>query len=323
MKVKLILKSALIAAACAVAMTSAHAEWPEKIVRVVAPYGPGGGVDTFTRPIAQKLGTILGQTVIVDNKPGAGGTIGVKNVLDSPADGYTFLSGGVHQPMAESLYPKRGYDLEKDFVPVAMTARVPSVLVVTNSAPFASVKELIAYAKKNPGKVTYCSSGSGTAQHIVGESFKRLAGVSMLHIPYRSTAPAMTDLIGGQCMLMFDGLGTSAQQIRTGRIKLLAVATATRTPLFPDAPTLKEAGGPAMDATIWYGWWARRGTPAPVVEKMAHAIRETLKDPTVAEAWKTQGATVPAQGDAEAARYMQEEAGRWKKEVVDLKITTD
>nr|WP_255429560.1 tripartite tricarboxylate transporter substrate binding protein [Ramlibacter albus] len=304
-------------------MTSAHAEWPEKIVRVVAPYGPGGGVDTFTRPIAQKLGTILGQTVIVDNKPGAGGTIGVKNVLDSPADGYTFLSGGVHQPMAESLYPKRGYDLEKDFVPVAMTARVPSVLVVTNSAPFASVKELIAYAKKNPGKVTYCSSGSGTAQHIVGESFKRLAGVSMLHIPYRSTAPAMTDLIGGQCMLMFDGLGTSAQQIRTGRIKLLAVATATRTPLFPDAPTLKEAGGPAMDATIWYGWWARRGTPAPVVEKMAHAIRETLKDPTVAEAWKTQGATVPAQGDAEAARYMQEEAGRWKKEVVDLKITTD
>ncbi|WP_354004974.1 Bug family tripartite tricarboxylate transporter substrate binding protein [Ramlibacter albus] len=320
---KLILKSALIAAACAVAMTSAHAEWPEKIVRVVAPYGPGGGVDTFTRPIAQKLGTILGQTVIVDNKPGAGGTIGVKNVLDSPADGYTFLSGGVHQPMAESLYPKRGYDLEKDFVPVAMTARVPSVLVVTNSAPFASVKELIAYAKKNPGKVTYCSSGSGTAQHIVGESFKRLAGVSMLHIPYRSTAPAMTDLIGGQCMLMFDGLGTSAQQIRTGRIKLLAVATATRTPLFPDAPTLKEAGGPAMDATIWYGWWARRGTPAPVVEKMAHAIRETLKDPTVAEAWKTQGATVPAQGDAEAARYMQEEAGRWKKEVVDLKITTD
>ena len=157
-------------------------EWPEKSVRIVAPYGPGGGVDTFTRPLATRLAQTLRQPVIVDNRPGAGGTMGVKNVADSPADGYTFLSGGVHQPMAEELYPKR------DFVPVALTALVPTVLVVTNAAPFKDVQEMMAYAKANPGKIDYCSSGNGTSQHITAEAFKRLTGLSMTHIPYRGTA---------------------------------------------------------------------------------------------------------------------------------------
>ena len=299
------------------------ADWPDKPIRVVAPYGPGGGVDTFTRPIAARLGQSLGQPVIVDNRPGAGGTVGVRNVADSPADGYTFLSVGVHQPMAEELYSKRGFDLGKDFVPVTLTALVPTVLVVTNSAPFRTVPELIAYAKANPGKIDCCSSGSGTAQHIAGESFKRLAGVNMTHVPYRGTAAAMTDLIGGQCLLMFDGLGTSAQQIRAGRIRLMAVAGAARTPLFPDVPTLQEAGGPAMDATIWYGWWARQGTPAPVVNRMAQSIRAALEDPAVVEAWKSQGATVPGMGDDETRRYVQAEVVRWRKAVVDLGIKAD
>lgn len=303
--------------------TALAADWPEKTIRIVAPYGPGGGVDTFTRPIASRLAQTLGQPVIVDNRPGAGGTVGVRNVADSPADGYSFLSGGVHQPMAEELYPKRGFDIEKDFVPVALTALVPTVLVVTNSAPFRTVQELTAYAKANPGKINYCSSGNGTSQHITAESFKRLTGLSMTHIPYRGTAAAMSDLIGGQCMLMFDGLGTSAQQIRADRIRLLAVAGSSRTPLFPDTPTLKEAGGPDMDATIWYGWWARRGTPTPILNRLTQSVRAALKDPAVVEAWKAQGAAVPELSDAETNRYVQAEVARWKKTVVELAIKTD
>lgn len=299
------------------------ADWPDRVVRIVAPYGPGGGVDTFTRPISARLALTLGQPVIVDNRPGAGGTVGVRNVAESPADGYTVLSGGVHQPMAEELYPKRGFDIGKDFVPVTLTALVPTVLVVANAAPFKTVQELIAYAKDNPGKVDYCSSGNGTAQHISAESFKRLAGVAMTHIPYRGTAAAMTDLVGGQCMLMFDGLGTSAQQIRAGKIRLLAVAGHTRTRLFPDTPTLKEAGGPDMDATIWYGWWVRKGTPAPIVSRLAESVRTALRDPAVVEAWKAQGAAVPELNDAEISRYIQAEVVRWRKAIVDLGIKTD
>jgi tripartite-type tricarboxylate transporter receptor subunit TctC len=301
----------------------ASAAWPDKVVRIIAPYGPGGGVDIFTRPLATRLSETFGQTFVVDNRPGAGGTVGVRAAFEAPADGYTFLSGGVHQPMSEGLYPKRGYDIDKDFVPVALTARVPSVLVVTNNAPFNSVKELIAYARANPGKINYCSSGNGTAQHIVGESFKRLTGTYMTHIPYRGTAPAMTDLIGGQCQLMFDGLGTSASQIRGGRIRLIAVAAAKRTPLFPDAPTMKEAGGPEMDATIWYGWWARQGTPTEVLSRLRQAVRAALKDPSVVEAWKQQGAEVPDATDDETGPYVHAEAVRWKKAVGDLGITLD
>jgi len=313
-------------AGIALAVLTGHtmaADWPDRMIRVVAPYGPGGGVDVFTRPIAARLTQTLGQPVIVDNRPGAGGTIGVKNVAEAPADGYAIMSGGVHQPMAEGLYAKRGYDLDKDFVPVALTARVPSVLVVTSSAPYGSVKELITYAKANPGKINYCSSGNGTAQHIVGEQFKRLAGVSMTHVPYRGTAAAMTDLIAGQCDIMFDGLGTSAQQIRGGKIRLLAVAAAKRTPLFPDAPTLKEAGGPDMDATIWYGWWVRRGTPQPVIDKLADGVRTALKDPAVADSWKQQGAEVPDMSRTDTIPYVHNEIGRWTKAVSELGITLD
>lgn len=316
------LASAGIAFFLALAYASA-AEWPDKAVRIVAPYGPGGGVDVFTRPIASRLGQSWGQSVIVDNRPGAGGTIGVKLVLESAKDGYTILSGGVHQPMAEGLYGRRGYDLDKDFTPVSLNARVPSVLVVTNTAPFHSVKELIAYAKAYPGKLNYCSSGNGTAQHIIGEQFKRLAGVEMTHVPYKSTAPAMTDLIGGQCDLMFDGLGTSAQQIRGGKIRLLAVAASKRTALFPDTPTLKEVGGPDMDATIWYGWWVRKGTPQAVIERIAEGVHAALKDPAVAEAWKLQGAEVPEMSLTETTPYVHSEIGRWKKAVGDLGITLD
>jgi len=302
--------------------TLAMAEgWPTKPLTVVVPYGPGGGVDVFTRPIAAKLSENLGQPVVVENRPGAGGIIGVRHAANSSADGYTLLSGGVHQPMAEGLYPDREYDLDKDFVPIALTASVPTVLVVTNKAPFKSVKELISYAKKHPGAVNYCSSGNGTSQHIVGESFKRLTGIDITHVPYRGTAAAMVDLIAGYCSLMFDGMGTSAPQIRGGKIRPLAVITQKRSTLFPDIPTVKEAGGPDMDATIWYGWWARRGTPQAIVEQLSKSIHAALQTPSVAETWKQQGAEVPDMPLSQLDSYVHSEIERWTKTVKELGIS--
>ncbi|KDD39911.1 Bug family tripartite tricarboxylate transporter substrate binding protein [Bordetella bronchiseptica] len=319
MKKKVCQAAGILALACAT--TAATAAWPDKPVQVVVPYNPGGGVDTFTRPVAAKLGEELGQTVVVDNRPGAGGTIGVQRAATAPPDGYHLLAGGVHQMMAEGLYPNRGYDMDRDFVPVALVAKVPNVLVVTNKAPFRNVEELIAYARKNPGKLNYCSSGSGTAQHIVAATFSQLAGVSMTHIPYRGTAPAMQDLIGGQCDLMFDGLGTSAPQVRTGNIRLLAVTSNARSPVFPDAPTLKEAGGPAMDASIWYAWWAPAGTPADVLARLRAGIAQSLQAPAVLEAWRSQGAEVPpAMEPAALQDYVRAENQRWQKAVRELGI---
>lgn len=316
------MRATVVALATACTAMSAAA-WPDKPITVVAPYGAGGGVDTFTRPLTAKLAELAGQPVIVDNRPGAGGTIGVQRVAVSTPDGHTLLSGGVHQPMAEGLYSKRGYDMEKDFVPLALTARVPNVLVVNPKVPYTNVKELIAYAKANPGRINYCSSGNGTAQHIVGAMFSKLAGVNLTHIPYRGTAAAMTDLIGGQCDLMFDGLGTSANQIQTNRIKLLAVTTAKRNAMFPQTPTIEEAGGPAMDASIWYAWWAPAHTPKDVVAKLRRDLHTALRDPTAQNAWKAQGAEVPEMSHAELEVYVKSEIRLWKKAVQDMAITVD
>lgn len=297
------------------------AGWPDKPMKVVVPYSPGGGVDVFTRPLAAVLSRQLGQPMVVENRPGAGGIIGVRYAATAKADGYTFLSGGVHQPMAEGLYPDRNYDLGKDFIPIALTAQVPTVLVVSKKAPFNSVESLISYAKEHPGEINYCSSGAGTAQHITAESFKQLTGLDMTHVPYRGTAQAMTDLIAGQCLLMFDGLGTSAPQIQAGNIHPLAVLTSQRSSLLPAIPTINEAGGPDMDATIWYGWWAPAGTPPEIAKHMAKAIGIALSDPAVAEAWKQQGAEVPNMSFVETGPYVRSEISRWMETVKELGIS--
>jgi len=324
---KTLFASRLLAVSCAVMSPVAAADsaqpWPAKPLRVIAPYGPGGGVDTFTRPLAAAVSRALGQPVIVENRPGAGGTIGVRAASLADADGLTLLSGGVHQPMAEGLYPRRGYELARDFVPVALTAYVPTVLVVNPSAPFQTVPELMAYVKNHPGEVNYCSSGNGTSQHLVAELFKRQTGLDITHIPYRGTAAAMVDLIGGQCALMFDGLGTSAGQIRGGFLRPLAMVTRQRSPIFPDVPTLFEAGGPALDATIWYGWWTRRGTPEAVVRRMGQTIAAALQDPAVSETWAAQGAQIPNMAYSDVDAYVHTEITRWTDTVKALGIALD
>jgi tripartite-type tricarboxylate transporter receptor subunit TctC len=324
MKVHFGFRKLLTSFAALMVCAAAHSgDYPERMVKVIAPYSPGGGVDTFTRPIAVLLSKRLGHQFIVDNRPGAGGTIGVKAVAASPADGYTILSGGVHQPMAESLYPTRGYDMEKDFVPLALTAVVPNVLVVRPDFPAKTIVEFIAYAKANPGKLTFCSSGNGTSQHIIAESFKNLTKIEMLHIPHKSTGPAMTTLLSGQCDMMFDGLATSIQHITSGKLRAMALTSASRSRHYPNIPTMQEAGGPPMDAGTWYAWWVPVATPKDIVAKLRKEIGAVLNSQEIMAIWATQGAELPTSQQANVESYVRSEIHRWTKATRDAGIKVE
>lgn len=307
-------------ALCASALATPY---PERVVRVVAPYGPGGGVDTFTRPVALAIGKTLGQQFIVDNRAGAGGTIGVRAVAVAPADGYTLLSGGVHQPMAESLYPKRGYDMDRDFVPVALTAVVPNVLVVRPDLPARTIGELLALVRSHPGKFSFCSSGNGTSQHIIAEMFKGLTKTEMLHVPHKGTAAAMTTLLSGQCDMMFDGLATSVPHVTSGKLRALALTSAARSRHYPNIPTMQEAGGPQMDAGTWYGWWAPAATPKDVVMKLRTALNVALNSPEIKAIWATQGADLSTVASEDVEAYVRGEIQRWTKATRDAGISIE
>ena len=302
---------------------AAIAEWPDKLVKVVVPYGPGGGVDTFTRPVAARLSQQMGQQFIVENRGGAGGTIGVQAAARSNPDGYTILSGGVHQPMAEGLYADRGYDMDKDFIPVAITAVVPNVLVVTPKLQHKTVAELIAFARANPVKLTYCSSGSGTSQHIIAEMFKLATKVSILHVPHRGTAAAMITLLAGDCDMMFDGMGTSAQQIVAGKLRALALTTNKRSAHYPDIPTMQEAGGPTMDAGTWYGWWVPTGTPQAILAKLRQEVTKALAEQSVKEMWRVQGADLSPLPPEQLQSYVRSEIIRWTQLTKQAGIRAD
>jgi tripartite-type tricarboxylate transporter receptor subunit TctC len=297
--------------------------WPERPIRIVVPYGPGGGVDSFTRPIAAQLQGQLGHPVVVDNRAGAGGTIGVLNAARSPADGYTLLSGGVHQPMAEALYPQRGYRIEQDFVPIAITAVVPNVLVVHPASGLNDLRTLMQRARANPGSRTYCSSGSGTSQHIIAEMFLRETGLRIVHVPYRGTAAAMNDLLAGNCQMMFDGMGTSAPQIAGQRLRPLALTVRSRSALFPEIPTMAEAGGPDLDAGTWYALWAPAGTPAPILARLREEVGAALASPAVQRAWQQQGAERAAIADDHLDAYVRQETARWSALVTELGVRAE
>ncbi|MFN9211359.1 MAG: Bug family tripartite tricarboxylate transporter substrate binding protein [Betaproteobacteria bacterium] len=240
------LRAALALLACVLAPAAAVAQdWPAKPVTLVVPFPPGGGTDAFARPLAAQLSKQLGRQVIIDNKDGAGGTVGASFAAKQAPDGYTWFVGAVHHVIAPSFYPKLDYDIERDLVPVAMIANPPQVIVANpHRVPANDVKALIDYLKKNPAKLNYGSAGNGTSHHLAGELFKQQAGVLIVHSPYRGAGPALQDLIAGNVDLMFDGLGSSAQHIRGGRIKALAVASLKRSPAFPNVPTAAEAGLP-------------------------------------------------------------------------------
>lgn len=317
------LLGACLAALAALPM-AAHAQaWPNKTIKLVVPFPPGGGTDTFARPLAAKLSQQLGQQVIIDNRGGAGGTIGADVVAKSPPDGYTFLVGAVHHTVAVSVYKKLPYDLDKDLAPVTGVAYVPDVIVVNPKVPAKSIAELIAYSKANPNKVNYGSSGNGTTRHLAGDIFNRMTGTSMQHVPYKGSGPAMTALLGGEIDLIFEGLGSAASHIRAEKIRALAVTSPKRSPAFPEIPTMAEAGVPGFESLSWYGIWAPAGTPVAILERMQAEVKAALASPELAGIWKQQGADPGGEPRAQFGAYVRAETEKWGKVARDLKVTVD
>ena len=289
--------------------------WPTKPVRLVSPCPAGGGTDAFARPLAAVLSQQMGQQFIIDNRGDAGGTIGANNVAKSPPDGYTFLVGAVHHTIAVSVYSKLPYDLEKDLVPVTMVAMVPNVIVLFPKVPINSVPELIAYAKANPDKLNFGSAGNGTSHQLAAELFKVKTGIKMNHVPYKGAGPAMQDLLAGQVDLMFDGMGSSAPQIRGGRLKALAVTTTTRSSAFPDLPTVQEAGVPGYDVTTWYALWAPAGTPQDIVTRLQQEVARAMATPQLKDVWAQQGASAGGNSPSEFGAFVKAEIAKWAEVV--------
>ena len=310
---------ALVAAFAAAASAQPNLNpYPSKPIRIVVPFPAGGTTDLIARAAAQKLTESLGQPVVVDNRPGAGGNIGAELVAKSAPDGYTLLMGtvGTHAINA-SLYPKMPYDHVRDFAPIILIAGVPNVLVVNLSLPVNSVQELIAYGKANPGKLNFASSGNGTSIHLSAELFKTMTGVQMAHIPYKGSAPAIQDLAGGQVQLMFDNLPSALPLIKAGRLKALAVTSKTRAAVLPDVPTVAESGLPGFEASSWFGLLASAGTPQPVIAKVNAEIAKWLATPEAREKLTTQGANVAGGTPEDFARHIAAETAKWQKVVKD------
>ncbi|HEX4858384.1 MAG TPA: tripartite tricarboxylate transporter substrate binding protein [Usitatibacteraceae bacterium] len=308
--------------ALSASLASAQA-WPNKPVKFINPFPAGGGTDVFARPFAAKLGAALGQSIIIENLGGAGGTVGAAVAAKAPNDGYTFFVGAIHHTIAESLYLKKTYKLEEDFIPVTVLAYVPNVLVVHPKHPFKTEAELKAYMKANPGKINFGSAGSGASHHLAGELYKRVAGVDMVHVPYKGIGPMMQDLLGGVVDLAFDGLGSSSAQIKGGKLNPLAVTSRERNALLPNVPTMVELGYPEFTMTTWYALWAIKGTPQPILDRMHAEAVKTLNDPDIKAAWAAAGATAGGQSPKEFGAFISSEIAKWGKVVKDANIKID
>ena len=289
--------------------------YPSRQVRVVVPYPPGGPTDVLVRIVAVKLSEALGQPVAIDNKAGASGMIGAADVAKAAPDGYTLLGNASIHVINPSLYAKTAFDAIADFTPVTQLAGVPLILVVNNDLPVRSVRELIAYARANPGKLNFASSGNAAAQHLAGESFKLATGIAMQHVPYKGSAPALTDLIGGQVQLMFDSMPSAMPHVKAGKLRPLAVTTLTRSTTVPDLPTIAEAGVAGFDISTWYGLWAPKNTPREIVERLAAETAKILKLPEVRERYAALGAEPVGSTPDEFAAYCRSELTKWARVV--------
>lgn len=297
--------------------------WPTKPVKLINPFPAGGGTDVFARPYAAKLSNNLGQSFYIENLGGAGGTIGASTAATSAPDGYTFFIGAIHHTIAESLYTKRTYKLEQAFEPITVLGYVPNVLVIHPKNNFKTVEDLVKYAKANPGKLNFGSAGSGASHHLAAELFKRLAGIDMVHVPYKGIGPMMTDLLGGVVDLSFDGLASASAQIKAGKLIPLAVTSEKRNPLLPDVPTFAELGYKDFTMTTWYAIWGIKGTPQPILDKMHAETLKVLADPDIKKIWDQAGATAGGQSPKEFAGFISSEIAKWGKVVKDSNIKID
>ncbi len=318
------LKLGLAATLAAPAVARAQQGWPNGPITWVNPFPAGGGTDVFARPLAAQVGEQLGVQILIDNKGGAGGTVGASQAAKMKPDGQTFFVGAIHHTIAPSVYKNLDYDLEKNFEPITMIALVPQVISINpNKVPVKNAAEFIAYLKANPNKVNYASAGAGTAHHLAGELFKLETKTEIVHVPYRGAGPAMQDLLAGNADMMFDGMGTSAQQIKAGKLLGLAVATDKRVPEFPDMPTAAEIGVPAWIVSTWYGLWAIKGTPQPIVKRMYDEIVKALANPKLQAIWKEQLAQVGGESQADFAKRIRTEIEKWQKVVAAAGVKLD
>ncbi len=296
-------------------LPAAAQDYPNHAVRIIVPFAPGGSADVFGRFIAQRLQESMGQNVIIDNRPGAGSVIGTDAVAKSAPDGYTLLLMSNAHTVNESLIPNKPFVLMRDFAPIAPINASDLVLVVKAGLPVATLGELIKAAKARPGAMSYASSGPGTPYHMAGELFKALAGVSIVHIPYRGSAGARSDLLGGQLEMMFDALPTMSEHIKAGKVRALATTGPQRSATMPDVPTMNEAGVPGYEATIWLGLMAPKGTPAAVVTRLNAEVAKIITNPDVRRGWLAQGAVPMTMSVAEFTRYMNDDIAKWAKVV--------
>lgn len=313
----------VVLALCAFNTGALADTWPSKPITIVVPFPAGGTTDLITRPVAQKLSEALKQPVIVDNRGGAGGTLGAGNVARAAPDGYTLLVGAVHHTIATTLYKKLPYDFEKDLVPITVMAWVPNILIVHPSVPAKNVQELIALAKAKPGSVTYGSAGSGTSHHMAAELFKSMAKVDLQHIPYKGGGPMMNDLIGGQVNLAFETAASATPQIKAGKVKPLAITTAKRSPALPEVPTIAESGLAGYEVLTWYGLLAPAGTPKEIISRLHTEVSKILQTPDIKERLAGISSDPGGNTPEEFAKVIRQETVKWAKVVKDSGATVD
>jgi tripartite-type tricarboxylate transporter receptor subunit TctC len=318
------LACAMLSVALAAPLAASAQAYPSKPIRYIVPFPPGGATDTLARAIAQKLTESMGQPVVIDNRPGAGGNIGIEAAVRSPADGYTIVTVATATvAINPTLYRNLSFDASRDLAPVAFIAYVPNILVVNPSVPASSLAELIAYLKANPGKVNYASPGSGNSSHLAGEMFRQRAGVEITHVPYKGDAPAFTDLVGGQVQMMFAIMVTAVPHVKSGRLKPIALAGLQRAPSLPDVPTLSEAGLPGFDAGAWFGVMAPAGTPKDVVGRLNAEINKALQSQEVRDRLTPLGAAPTTMAPDQFSALIAKEREKWGKLVRDSGAQVD
>lgn len=309
--------------ACTAFGASANDNFPNRPIKWVVPFTPGGAMDSMARAIGERLAQNVGQPVVIENRPGAGGTIGSALVAKSEPDGHTMMIVSIGHAVNPALYPKLSYDPVKSFEPVSLVAIVPNVLVVGPGVKANNVNELIAAAKAQPGKLTYASAGNGTTIHLGAELFNAMAGVDIMHVPYKGSAPAMTDLLGRQVDIMFDSVSSAKPHIDSGRLKALAVTTTKRSSVLPNVPTLNEAGVKGYELNGWYAVFVPAKTPRPIVDKLNAEITKAIKHPDVAKRFVQLGAEPVGSSPEELAKYLGSEIPRWSEIIKARDIKAD
>lgn len=303
---------------------AADPPWPTRPVRWVVPFPPGGAMDSIARTLGEKATKALGQPFVIENKPGAGGNIGTELVARSAPDGQTILITSIGMATNPSLYSKLNYDPQRDLAPVSLLAIVPNVLVTNDTQPgVKTVRDVIEAARRAPGKLTYASAGNGTSIHLAGELFTAMAGIDMVHIPYRGSGPAVTDMLAGQVNYMFDSITSAGPHIRSGRLRAIAVTTATRSKSLPDVPTIAESGLPGYEVAPWFAVFAPAGTPQAVIDRLNATLREAMQEPDVVSKFQSIGAEPIGSSPQALAEHLRKETALWSKLIRERNIRSD